>query len=154
MYEYCLILTRWFTTHESLRGGFVHPRYFCGHCPHWSHRNHQGCFTHLNDSYQYVHLNTSDQRNVQENLLDRPLKNPIPSELGTDFSRSVIDQLPIVMILQVSPFPKKRIADKWVCGMYVYYHMDTHSSLARSWPWDHKFPPKEPKTSPSNSANQ
>ena len=27
--------------------GWVHPSYVCGHCPHLSHWNHQGCGPHL-----------------------------------------------------------------------------------------------------------
>ena len=37
--------TTWFI--PRIVSGLVHPSYVCGHCPHLSHENHQGCFTHL-----------------------------------------------------------------------------------------------------------
>ena len=37
----------WWTTHESFRWVITHPSDVCGHCPHLSYWNNQGCGPHL-----------------------------------------------------------------------------------------------------------
>ena len=44
-FSLCFSATWWFI--PRIVSGLVHPSEKSGHCPHWSHWNHQGWFTHL-----------------------------------------------------------------------------------------------------------